>query len=63
MGNNNLSNQEVLKKGKNFIEQKISSLEEAKANHKLTNEQKLEYLSNLIQTVEKNVKTKDIKKY
>lgn len=62
MENNDLKGQEVLNKEESVVEQKqvSTSLNESTFNQNLTNEQKLEYLSKLIQDVDKKLETNGI---
>ena len=57
MENNNLKGQEILNKDESVVEQEqvLTSLNEPIFNQDLTNEQKLEYLSKLIQVAEQNL--------
>lgn len=58
MENNDLMEEDLEPKE----EQEPDSLTETNFNQSLTNEQKLEYLSKLIQNVEKNIESKGIGK-
>ena len=64
MENNYLKGQEVLNKEEFAIkqEQVSSSINEPTNNQNITNEQKLEYLSKLIQDVEQNLELNGISK-
>ena len=64
MENNDLKGQEILNKKESVVEQEqvSTSLNEPTFNQNLTNEQKLEYLSKLIQDVAKNLETHGISK-
>ena len=64
MGNNYLKGQEVLNKEEFAIEQEqvSSSINEPTINQNITNEQKLECLSKLIQDVEQNLELNGISK-
>lgn len=64
MENNDLKGQEILNKKESVVEQEqvSTSLNEPTFNQNLTNEQKLEYLSKLIQDVDKNLETNGISK-
>ena len=64
MENKDLNGQEILNKEESAVEQEqvSTSLNEPTFNQNLTNEQKLEYLSKLIQDVDKNLETNGISK-
>lgn len=64
MENNALKGQEILNKENSVVEQKqvSTSLIESTFNQNLTNDQKLEYLSKLIQDADKNLETNGISK-
>ena len=64
MENNDLKGQEILNKEESVVEQEqvSTSLNESTFNQNLTNEQKLEYLSKLIQEAEKNLTSNGISK-
>ena len=64
MENNDLKEQEILNKEESVVkqEQVSTSLNESTFNQNLTNEQKLEYLSKLIQDAEKNLESNGISK-
>lgn len=64
MENKNLNEQKTLNKKESIIEQEqiSSSINETNFNKSLTNEQKLEYLSKLIQNAEQNINKKLVKK-
>ena len=65
MENNDLNGQEILNREESVVEQKQVSTplnESLSFNQNLTNEQKLEYLSKLIQDVEQNLKSNGISK-
>lgn len=64
MGNNDLKGQEILNKEESVIEQEqvSNSINEPTFNQNLTNEQKLEYLSKLIQDAEQNLESNGISK-
>ena len=63
MENNDLNPQENLKKEDSFKEQQVPvSINETKFNQSLTNEEKLEYLSKLIQDAEQNLESNSISK-
>ena len=64
MKNNNLNGQEILNKEESVVEQEqvSTSLNEPTFNQNLTNEQKLEYLSKLIQDAEQNLESNGISK-
>ena len=64
MENNNLKGQEILNKDEFFVEQEqvTTSLNEQSFNLNLTNEQKLEYLSKLIQEVDQKLESNGISK-
>ena len=64
MENNDLKEQEILNKEESVVkqEQVSTSLNEWTFNQNLTNEQKLEYLSKLIQDAEKNLESNGISK-
>ena len=64
MENNDLKGQEILNKKESVVEQEqvSTSLNEPTFNQNITNEQKLEYLSKLIQDVDKNLETNGISK-
>jgi len=64
MKNNNLNGQEILNKEESVVEQEqvSTSLNEPTFNQNLTNEQKLEYLSKLIQDAEQNLESNSISK-
>lgn len=62
MENKDLNGQEILNKEESAVEQEqvSTSLNEPTFNQNLTNEQKLEYLSILIQSVEQKLETRGI---
>ena len=65
MENNDLNGQEILNREESVVEQKQVSTplnESLSFNQNLTNEQKLEYLSKLIQDVDQNLKSNGISK-
>ena len=64
MENNDLKKQEILNKEESAVkqEQVSTSLNESTFNQNLTNEQKLEYLSKLIQDAEQNLESNGISK-
>ena len=64
MENNDLKGQEILNKEGTVVDQEQVStlLNETNFNQSLTNEQKLKYLSKLIQDVEKNLESNGISK-
>ena len=64
MENKDLNGQEILNKEESAIEQEqvSTSLNEPTVNQNLTNEQKLEYLSKLIQDAEQNLESNGISK-
>lgn len=64
MENNDLRGQEILNKEESVIEQEqvSNSINEPTFNQNLTNEQKLEYLSKLIQDAEQNLESNGISK-
>lgn len=64
MENKDLNGQEILNKEESVVEQEQVStfLNETNFNQSLTNEQKLKYLSNLIQDVEQNLESNGIGK-
>lgn len=64
MENNELKTQEISSNKKSAIEQAsiLTSLNETNYNQSLTNEQKLKYLSKLIQDVEQNLESNGISK-
>ena len=64
MENNDLKGQEILNKKESVVEQEqvSTSLNEPTFNQNLTNEQKLEYLSKLIQDAEQNLESNGISK-
>lgn len=64
MENNDLKGQEILNKEESVIEQEqvSNSINEPTFNQNLTNEQKLEYLSKLIQDAEQNLESNGISK-
>ena len=64
MENKDLNGQEILNKEESVVEQEQVStfLNETNFNQSLTNEQKLKYLSNLIQDVEQNLESNGISK-
>ena len=64
MENNDLKEQEILNKEESVVEQEqvSTSLNEPTFNQNLTNEQKLEYLSKLIQDAEQNLESNGISK-
>lgn len=64
MENNDLKGQEILNKEESVVEQEqlSTSLNQPTFNQNLTNEQKLEYLSKLIQDADKNLETNGISK-
>lgn len=64
MENNDLKEQEILNKEESVVkqEQVSTSLNESTFNQNLTNEQKLEYLSKLIQDAEQNLESNGISK-
>ena len=64
MENKDLNGQEILNKEESVVEQEQVStfLNETNFNQSLTNEQKLKYLSNLIQDVEQNLKLNGVGK-
>ncbi len=64
MENNDLKGQEILNKEESVIgqEQVSNSINEPTFNQNLTNEQKLEYLSKLIQDAEQNLESNGISK-
>lgn len=64
MENNVLNGQEILNKEESVVEQEqvSTSLKEPTINQNLTNEQKLEYLSKLIQDTDKNLEANGISK-
>lgn len=63
MENNDFKGQEILNKEKSVIEQEEStSLIELTFNQNLTNEQKLKYLSKLIEDVERKLESNCISK-
>lgn len=64
MENNDFKGQEILNKEESVVEQEqiSTSLNEQTFNQNLTNEQKLEYLSKLIQDAEQNLESNGISK-
>lgn len=63
MENNTLKSQEILNKREPVAKKQISTPKnQTKINQNSTNEQKLEYLSRLIQDVEQNLKSNGINK-
>lgn len=64
MENNDLKGQEISNKKESLVEQEQVStfLNEPTFNQNLTNEQKLEYLSKLIQEAEQNLESNGISK-
>lgn len=64
MENNDLKEQEILNKEESVVkqEQVSTSLNESTFNQNLTNEQKLEYLSKLIQDAEQKLESNGISK-
>lgn len=64
MENNDLKEQEILNKEESVIEQEqvLNSINGPTFNQNLTNEQKLEYLSKLIQDAEQNLESNGISK-
>lgn len=64
MENKDLNGQEILNKEESVVQQEQVStfLNETNFNQSLTNEQKLKYLSNLIQDVEQNLESNGIGK-
>ena len=64
MENNNLNSTEILNKEESVAEQEqvSTSLNEPNFTQNLTNEQKLEYLSKLIQEAEQNLESNGISK-
>ena len=64
MENNELKTQEISSNKKSAIEQAsiLTSINETNYNQSLTNEQKLKYLSKLIQDVEQNLESNGISK-
>lgn len=64
MENNDLKGQKILNKEESVIEQEqvSNSINEPTFNQNLTNEQKLEYLSKLIQDAEQNLESNGISK-
>lgn len=64
MENKDLNGQEILNKEESVVEQEQVStfLNGTNFNQSLTNEQKLKYLSNLIQDVEQNLESNGIGK-
>ena len=64
MENNNLKGQEILNKDESVVEQEQmpTSLNKQSFNQNLTNEQKLEYLSKLIQEADQKLESNGISK-
>lgn len=64
MENNNLKGQEILNKDESVVEQEQvpTSLNEQSFNQNLTNEQKLEYLSKLIQEADQKLESNGVRK-
>ncbi len=64
MENNDLKGPEILNKEESVVEQEqvSNSINEPNFNQNLTNEQKLEYLSKLIQDTEQNLESNGISK-
>ena len=63
MKNSELNSQENLKKEDSFVEQQVSiSTNEMHFNQNLTNEEKLEHLSKLIQDANQNLESNGINK-
>ena len=64
MENNDFKGQEILNKEESVVEQEqvSNSINEPNFNQNLTNEQKLEYLSKLIQDAEQNLESNGISK-
>ena len=64
MENKDLNGQEILNKEESAVEQEqvSTSVNEQTFNQNLTNEQKLEYLSKLIQDAEQNLESNGISK-
>ncbi|MGN1001119.1 MAG: hypothetical protein ACI4OG_04200 [Bacilli bacterium] len=64
MENNDLKGQKILNKEESVIEQEqiLNSINEPTFNQNLTNGQKLEYLSKLIQDAEQNLESNGISK-
>lgn len=63
MENSDLNPQENLKKEDSLVEQQVSvPLNETNFNQSLTNEEKLEYLTKLIQEAEQNLESNSISK-